>query len=212
MIRVMIVDDHEIVRRGVAELLGAQPDMEIIADVGTRAEALEVVAVHAPDVVLLDIRLDDGNGIDLCREITELHPDSKCLILTAFGGDRAMVDAAEAGASGFAVKQIRGNEIVDSVRRIAGGAVLLDAAEVRMANERLSRSDEGLLENLTARERRIFDLIGEGCSNRQIASELFLAEKTVKNYVSNMLAKLGMERRTEAAALAARLDERQRSG
>ncbi len=209
-IRVFLLDDHEIVRRGVADLVDSQEDMEVISEAGTAAQALQVVESTRPDVAVLDVRLGDGNGIEVCRDITSSHPDIACLILTSFSDDRALVDAAMAGAKGYVLKQIRGNELVESIRRVADGATLLDAATVRLCMQRLKNSDEGVVDTLTAQEHKIFDLIGEGYSNRQIADELFLAEKTVKNYVSNMLSKLGMSRRTEAAAFAARIDERNR--
>ena len=167
------------------------------------------MACH-PDVAVLDVRLGDGNGVEVCRDLRSGHPEIACLMLTSFADDRAVVDASVAGASGFVLKEIQSNDLIDSIRKVAAGSQLLDAAEVRMALDRLRNSVEGRVDSLTEQEHRIFDLIGEGYSNRQIAKELYLAEKTVKNYVSNLLAKLGMERRTEAAATAARLDERQR--
>lgn len=209
-IRVFLLDDHEVVRRGVANLLDSQPDMEVISESGSAADALSIVESTKPDVAVLDVRLGDGNGIEVCRDITSAAPEVACLILTSFADDRALVDASMAGAKGYVLKQIRGNELVDSIRSLAQGATLLDAATVRLCIQRLKESDEGVIDSLTTQEHRIFDLIGEGYSNRQIAEELFLAEKTVKNYVSNMLAKLGMSRRTEAAAFAARIDERNR--
>jgi DNA-binding NarL/FixJ family response regulator len=211
-IRVALLDDHEIVRHGVAELVNAQPDMEVVGQAGTAREMLQTVGATKPDVAVLDVRLgeDDGNGIAACREIRSEHPDTHCLILTSFEDDAARVDASLAGAAGYVLKQIRGNDLVDSIRKIANGAQLLDAAETRMAMQRLRSSEAGALEDLTDKEHRVFDLIGEGYSNRQIGEELYIAEKTVKNYVSSVLAKLGMVRRTEAAALAARLEERQR--
>ncbi len=209
-ISVFLLDDHEIVRRGVAELVNAQPDMFVVSEAGSAAEALTVVDGSPPDVAVLDVRLGDGNGIEVCREIRSAHPEVACLILTSFADDHALIDAAMAGAAGYVLKQIRSNELVESIRKVAGGVILLDSATVRMRMQRLKESEEGLVQGLTDQERRIFDLIGEGCSNRQIADEMYLAEKTVKNYVSNMLAKLGMSRRTEAAAYAARLEERQR--
>jgi len=211
-IRVALLDDHEIVRHGVAELVNAQPDMEVVGQAGTAREMLQTVGATKPDVAVLDVRLgeDDGNGIAACREIRSEHPDTHCLILTSFEDDAALVDASLAGAAGYVLKQIRGNDLVDSIRKIADGAQLLDAAETRMAMQRLRSSEAGALEDLTDKEHRVFDLIGEGYSNRQIGEELYIAEKTVKNYVSSVLAKLGMVRRTEAAALAARLEERQR--
>ena len=211
-IRVVLLDDHEIVRHGVAELVSAQDDMEIVGEAGTANEILKTIAATTPDIAVLDVRLgdDDGNGIAACREIRSAHPDTQCLILTSFEDDSALVDAALAGAAGYVLKQIRGNDLVDSIRKVAGGAQLLDAAETRMAMQRLRSTETGALEELTEKERRVFDLIGEGFSNRQIGEELYIAEKTVKNYVSSVLAKLGMVRRTEAAALAARLEERQK--
>ncbi len=209
-IRVFLLDDHEIVRRGLADLLDNEDDIEVVSEASTGPEALRVVAKTNPDVAVLDVRLEEGNGIEVCREIRSSNPDVACIILTSFSDDQALIDAAMAGAAGFVLKQVRGNELVESIRKVAGGAQLLDSATVRLGMARLKDSDEGKVMALTDQEHRIFDLIGEGYSNRQIADEMFLAEKTVKNYVSNMLAKLGMSRRTEAAAFAARLDERQR--
>lgn len=209
-IKVFLLDDHEIVRRGVADLVDSQADMHVISEAGTAAEAVRVVEATRPDVAVLDVRLGDGNGIEVCRDITSSVPDVACLILTSFADDRALIDASMAGAKGYVLKQIRSNDLVDSIRSVAAGTTLLDAATVRLCIQRLKNSDEGMIDSLTKQEHRIFDLIGEGYSNRQIAEDLFLAEKTVKNYVSNMLAKLGMSRRTEAAAFAARIDERNR--
>lgn len=211
-IRVALLDDHEIVRHGVAELVNAEPDMEVVGQAATGKEMLSVVATTNPQVAVLDVRLSDDSvdGITVCRDIRSAHPDTVCLILTSFTDDQAVVDAALAGAAGYVLKQIRGNDLVESIRKVASGVQLLDEAESRMAMQRLRSSEAGALDTLTDQERRVFDLIGEGYSNRQIGAELFIAEKTVKNYVSNMLAKLGMVRRTEAAALAARLEERER--
>jgi DNA-binding NarL/FixJ family response regulator len=213
MIRVFLLDDHEVVRRGIAAALDAESDLTVVGEAGTADEALAGIREHIPDVAVLDVRLGDGehNGIDVCRSITTEFPSVKVLILTSFDSDRALVDAGLAGASGFILKQIRSNELVDAIRGVAEGRRYLDDAEVRLAGRRLRESEEGRLDDLTAQERRIFDLIGEGYTNRQIAREMYLAEKTVKNYVSNLLAKLGMSRRTEAAALAARLVERHRN-
>lgn len=210
-IRVFLLDDHEIVRVGVAELINAEPDLEVVGQAGSASDALAAIEACSPDVAILDVRLGDGNGIEVCREIRSAFPDIFALMLTSFTDDRALVDAAMAGASGFVLKQIHGNEIISSVRAVAGGAQLLDPATVRMGLARLQETDEGRVEELTPQERRIFDLIGDGYSNRQIADEMFLAEKTVKNYVSNLLSKLGMVRRTEAAAIAARIDERKKN-
>ncbi len=213
MIRVFLLDDHEVVRRGIAAALDAEDDLTVVGEAGTADEAIAGIRDVTPDVAVLDVRLGGGehNGIDVCREITTEFPAVKVLILTSFDSDRALVDAGLAGASGFILKQIRSNELVDAIRGVADGRRYLDDAEVRLASRRLRDSEEGRLEDLTAQERRIFDLIGEGHTNRQIAQEMYLAEKTVKNYVSNLLAKLGMSRRTEAAALAARLVERHRN-
>ncbi len=210
MIRVFLLDDHEVVRRGIAAALEAEDDLTVVAEAGTAEEALAVVAECQPDVAVLDVRLGEGSGIDVCRQLRDDHPDVQTLILTSFDNDRALVDAGLAGASAFVLKQIRSAELVDTIRGVAAGRRYLDDAEVRLAVRRLRDSDEGRLDDLTPQELRIFELIGEGFTNRQIAQEMYLAEKTVKNYVSNLLAKLGMARRTEAAALAAKLDERQR--
>lgn len=209
-ITVFLLDDHEIVRRGVADLVDAEPDMEVISQAGTAGEALRIVGQTKPAVAVLDVRLEDGNGIEVCREIRSEYPEVACLILTSFADDQALIDASMAGAAGYVLKQIRSNDLIESIRKVANGATLLDSATVRMGMQRLKNSDEGRVNELTEQERRIFELIGDGLSNRQIAAEMFLAEKTVKNYVSNMLAKLGMSRRTEAAAFAARLEERNR--
>ncbi len=212
MIRVFLLDDHEVVRRGIAAALGAEDDLEVVGEAGTAEEAIEGIRTLLPDVAVLDVRLGgEHNGIDVCRQLTAEFPDVQVLILTSFDSDRALVDAGLAGAAGFVLKQIRSTELVDTIRGVADGRRYLDDAEVRLASRRLRESEEGRLEDLTAQERRIFDLIGEGYTNRQIAQEMYLAEKTVKNYVSNLLAKLGMSRRTEAAALAARLVERHRN-
>lgn len=209
-IRVFLLDDHEVVRAGVAALVEAESDLTVVGQAGGADEALAGVAATKPQVAVLDVRLQEGNGIEVCREIRSAHPEVACLMLTSFADDRALVDASLAGAAGYVLKQVRGNDIVDSIRKIAAGAQLLDSATVRLGMQRLKESDAGRIDTLTDQERRIFDHIGEGRSNRQIAQEMFLAEKTVKNYVSNMLAKLGMSRRTEAAAFAARLEERER--
>jgi len=213
MIRVFLLDDHEVVRRGIAAALEAEEDLVVVGEASTADEAIRGIREHVPDVAVLDVRLGEGghNGIDVCRQITSEFPDVHVLILTSFDSDRAIVDAGLAGAAGFILKQIRSNELVEAIRGVAAGRQYLDDAEVRLASRRLRDSEEGRLDDLTAQERRIFDLIGEGYTNRQIAQDMYLAEKTVKNYVSNLLAKLGMSRRTEAAALAARLVERHRN-
>ncbi len=209
-ISLLIVDDHEIVRRGLADLFEADGDIAVVGQAGTVAEAMVVARQTQPQVAVLDVRLPDGTGVALCESLREQDPELKVAMLTSFADDHAIVDAFDAGASAYLLKEVASTDIVDAVRKIADGAQLLDDATVRLALQRISGSDEGLLESLSPQERRIFELIGDGYANRQIAEQLFLAEKTVKNYVTNMLAKLGMARRTEAAALAARLKERER--
>jgi two-component system response regulator DevR len=208
-IRVFLLDDHEVVRRGVAEMLNSESDLEVVGEAATAADALKAVEHCSPDVAVLDVRLADGSGIEVCRDIRSAHPEVACLVFTSFTDDQAMVDASLAGAAGYVLKQVRGNDLVEAIRKVNSGSVLLDAATVRMATARLRDSGQGVVADLTDQERRIFELIGEGMSNREIAAAMYLAEKTVKNYVSSMLAKLGMSRRTEAAAFAARLDERE---
>jgi DNA-binding NarL/FixJ family response regulator len=206
-ISVFLLDDHEIVRRGVRELLEAEPDIEVIGEAGTAASALVRIPALKPDVAVLDVRLPDGDGVTVCREIRSMMPDLACLMLTSFGDDEALFDAIMAGASGYVLKQIRGTDLVGAVRTIASGESLLDPEAARKVMQRMrdqaSRSDP--LAGLTGQERKILELIGEGLTNRQIGARMYLAEKTVKNYVSALFAKLGMERRTQAAALATRL-------
>lgn len=209
-IKVFLVDDHEIVRRGVGDLLESTGEFTVVGEAGSVEQALNRMVGTEIDVAVLDVRLPDGNGIELCREIRSRFPSVRCLMLTSFTDDEAVLDAAVAGAQGYALKQIRGNEIVQAARAIAAGEVLLDPSLLKRALDRLrdGQTDDSPVAALTPQEQRIFELIGEGNTNRQIADSMFLAEKTVKNYVSNLLAKLGMSRRTEAAALAARIDER----
>ncbi len=212
-ITVFLLDDHEVVRRGVQELLESEGDIKVVGEAGTAEEALHRIVATRPNVAVLDVRLPDGNGVEVCREIRSSHPEIQCLMLTSFTDDEALFEAIMAGASGYVLKQIRGNELVSAVRRVARGESLLDPAVTRRVLDRLRspEPEDERLARLTEQERRILDLIAEGYTNRQIANEIFLAEKTVKNYVSNLLAKLGMERRTEAAVFAARLAaERQR--
>ncbi len=210
MIRVFLLDDHEVVRNGIAASLELEPDLTVVGQAGDAATALTEIRRAEPDVAVLDVRLADGNGIDVCRDIGREFPELAVLMLTAFDNDQALVDASRAGAAGFVLKQIRSRELVDAIRAVAEGRQLLDAAEVRLATQRIRRSEAGRLAELTGQERRIFDLIGQGRTNREIAAEMYLAEKTVKNYVTSVLAKLGMSRRTEAAAMAARIEERGR--
>ncbi len=208
--RVFLLDDHEVVRRGVAQLVDGEQDLQVVGEASSGTEAMLKIREVAPHVAVLDVRLGEESGIEVCRDIRSAFPEVACIMLTSFSDDQALVDAAMAGAAGFVLKQIRGNDLIESIRRVGAGELLLEAAVVKSAIRRLATSDEGKAAALSDQERRIFELIGEGLSNRQIAEEMFLAEKTVKNYVSNLLAKLGMSRRTEAAAFAARIDERRR--
>jgi|SRR5579875_54811 len=209
-VRVFLLDDHQVVREGVRRVLETDQDIEVVGEAATAAEALERIDAARPDVAVLDVRLPDGDGIDVCREIRSRHPETACLILTSFAEDEALAEAVMAGAAGYVLKQIQGNELVASIRAVANGHSLIDAATTRRVLDGLRRAqaERQDVERLTARERQILDLIAEGKTNRQIGAELYLAEKTVKNYVSNLLAKLGMGRRTEAAVYAARLAER----
>jgi two-component system, NarL family, response regulator DevR len=212
-IRVFLLDDHEVVRRGIRELIEAFDDMEVVGEAGTAEEALSRIPPTRPDVAIIDMRLPDGDGVEVCREVRSRDPKVQCLILTSFADDEALFDAIMGGAAGYLLKQIKGTDLVDAVRRVASGQSLLDPSVTARVLERLRRGPEEdeRLARLTDQERRILDLIAEGLTNRQIAQRIFLAEKTVKNYVSNMLAKLGMERRTEAAVFAARLHDRRRT-
>ena len=212
MIRVFLLDDHEVVRAGVRAALETEPDLIVVGEAATAAEALRRVEHCSPDVAVLDVRLEDGSGLDVCRRITARHPDVATLVLTSFDSDRAVVDAALAGAAGFVLKQIRTQELVESIRLVASGRRLLDPAQVRLATRRLADGETGRVAALSPQERRILDLIGDGLTNREIAERMQLADKTVKNYVSNLLAKLGVARRAEAAAMSARLTERGRDG
>jgi DNA-binding NarL/FixJ family response regulator len=206
-IKVFLLDDHEIVRRGVHDLLEAEPDIMVIGEAATAESALARIPALRPDVAVLDVRLPDGNGVTVCREIRSKMPEVACLMLTSFGDDEALFDAIMAGAAGYVLKQIRGTDLVGAVRTIASGRSLLDPEAASRVMQRMrdqaQRSDP--LSGLTEQERRILELIGEGLTNRQIGERLFLAEKTVKNYVSALFAKLGMERRAQAAAYAARV-------
>ncbi len=209
-VRIFLVDDHEVVRRGVADLLEAEPDLEIVGEAGTCAEALARVPALRPDVVVLDVRLPDGDGVSVCRELKS-RIDVACLMLTSFDDDEALFDAILAGAAGYVLKQVRGTDLVAAIRTVAAGGSTLDPRAASRVMERMRAQDrpaDDPLAQLTAQEQRILLLIGKGLTNRQIGAELFLAEKTVKNYVSSLLAKLGLERRVQAAVLATRLEQR----
>jgi two-component system, NarL family, response regulator DevR len=205
-IRVVVVDDHEMVRRGVIQLLDAEDDLEVVGQAETAADAVDLIAASAPDVAVLDVRLPDGNGIEVCREVRARDPRVVCVMLTSFNRDTAMFDAILAGAAGYLLKSAPGATLVDAVRRAAHGESLLDPAATDRVLERLrGRGEEDpRLARLTRQERRILGLITDGKSNRQIADELSLAEKTVKNYVSSLLGKLGVHRRTQAAVFYSR--------
>ncbi|MBO0691635.1 MAG: response regulator transcription factor [Acidimicrobiaceae bacterium] len=212
-IRVFLLDDHQLVREGVRHVLEADEDLVVVGEAGTAEEALAAIPVSRPDVAVLDVRLPDGNGVDVCREIRSTHPEVGCLILTSFADNEVIAHAVLAGAAGYVLKEIQRNELVTAVRSVASGHSLIPPDTVERVLAELRRLDaerEGV-ERLTTREREILELIAEGKTNRQIAEELFLAERTVKNYVSNLLAKLGMARRSEAASYATRLADR-RSG
>jgi DNA-binding NarL/FixJ family response regulator len=206
-IQVFLLDDHEIVRRGVRDLLEAEPDITVIGEAGTAAAALARIPALKPDVAILDIRLPDGDGVTVCRQIRSTMPQLACLMLTSFPDDEALFDAIMAGAAGYVLKQIRGTDLIGAVRTVASGRSLLDpeAASLVMRRMRDQATTPDPLAGLTEQERRILALIGEGLTNRQIGNRLFLAEKTVKNYVSALFAKLGMQRRAQAAAYAARV-------
>ncbi|WP_306214006.1 response regulator [Actinoplanes sp. RD1] len=207
MIRVFLLDDHEVVRRGLVDLLQADGDIEVIGESGLAQEAAGRIPALRPDVAIFDARLPDGNGIDVCRDVRAVDSSIKGLILTSYEDDEALFAAIMAGASGYVLKQIRGNDLLDAVRRVAAGQSLLDPAVTQRVLERIRHGVEQPKElaSLTDQERRILEFIAEGLTNREIAGRLFLAEKTVKNYVSSLLAKLGLERRTQAAVLATRL-------
>ncbi len=209
-ISVVIVDDHDVVRRGLVDLLEADGDIVVIGQAASIAAATPMCEQACPAVAVLDVRLPDGTGMDLARALQVSCPDTRCLMLTSFADDQALIESAEAGAAAYLLKEVKGAAIVDTVRAVASGTVFLDAATVRLARARLQQSELSATDVLTAQEQKIFDLIGAGRSNREIATELYLAEKTIKNYVTNMLSKLGMSRRTEVAALAARISEHHR--
>ncbi len=203
-IRVFLLDDHEVVRRGVQDMLEAESDIVVVGEGSTAAEALARVPALRPDVAILDVRLPDGDGVSVCRELRSAMPELACLMLTSFADDEALFDAIMAGAAGYVLKQIRGTDLTGAVRAVAAGQSLLDPRTTARVMERLrgAPKTDDPLKGLTEREREILALIGDGLTNRQIGEHLHLAEKTVKNYVSNLFAKLGLERRTQAAVLA----------
>ncbi|GAA0222868.1 response regulator transcription factor [Cryptosporangium japonicum] len=208
MIRVYLLDDHEVVRRGLVALLESSGDIEVIGESGSAPEAARRIPALRPDVAVLDARLPDGNGIDVCRDVRSADPTIKALILTSYQDDEALFSAIMAGAAGYVLKQIRGTDLVDGIRRVAAGQSLLDPAVTQQVLNRIREGSEHTpseLARLTPQERKILELIAHGLTNRQIGEQMFLAEKTVKNYVSSLLSKLGLERRTQAAILATKL-------
>ena len=207
MITVFLVDDHEVVRRGVADLLEADPELTIVGEAPTAAQAMARIPALRPDLALLDVRLPDGNGIELCRDLRSRLPELNVLMFTSYTDEEAMLNAILAGAGGYVIKDIQGLQLVSAVREVGSGRSLLDnrAAATLMAKLRSDADEAGPLAGLSERERTLLDLIGEGLTNRQISERMFLAEKTVKNYVSRLLTKLGLERRTQAAVLATKM-------
>ncbi|MEW2567289.1 response regulator transcription factor [Streptomyces sp. NPDC047070] len=206
-IRVFLLDDHEVVRRGVHDLLNDEPDITVVGEAGTVEQALVRVPALRPQVAVLDVRLPDGDGVTVCRELRSRMPDLACLMLTSFDDEEALLDSIMAGASGYVLKQIKGADLVSAVRTVAAGQSLLDPSATARLMARLRAGDQpkeepDALPGLTEREREILALIGEGLTNRQIGQRLFLAEKTVKNHISRLLAKLGVERRIQAAVIA----------
>jgi len=209
-LRVLLVDDHEVVRAGLRALLQAQDGIEVVGEVGTAADAVRHVGFDAPDVVVMDVRLPDGSGVEATRKIRDRWPDVAVLVLSSFADEEALISSIEAGASGYLLKRVDTDAIVDAVRAVGAGESLLDPAMTKQLFTKLRDSDreDELIARLSGQERRILTRLAQGKTNREIADEMYLAEKTVKNYVSNLLAKMGMARRSEAAAYAARAAER----
>lgn len=206
-ITVFLVDDHEVVRRGLRDLIESESDIKVIGEAGTCAEGLQGILVKRPDVAILDVRLPDGTGIEICRDLRSMAPEIHTLMLTSYADDEALFSAVMAGAHGYLLKDIRSSDLLNSIRRVASGESLLDQAAIDGVRKKLQAGSSAyaMLQDLTEQETRVLELIGEGMSNRQIAEHMHLAEKTVKNYVSSVLSKLGMERRSQAAAFIARL-------
>lgn len=206
-IKVFLMDDHELVRRGLADLIASDPEMSVVGEADNCADGLQGIVTKRPDVAVLDVRLPDGSGIEVCRDLRSLAPNVHCLMLTSYADDEALLSAVLAGARGYVLKDIRSNDLLQVIRDAAAGKSLLNAEAVDQVRKRLSQGSSvyAMLDDLTDQERRVLEFIGEGMSNRQIAEQMFLAEKTIKNYVSSVLSKLGMERRSQAAAFIARL-------
>ncbi|MFM8621559.1 MAG: response regulator [Candidatus Nanopelagicaceae bacterium] len=207
MIRVAIVDDHELVRRGLTDLIESDSKLEVVAQAGSTFDGLQIIKKYLPDVAILDVRLPDGNGVELCREVQSQVPGVKVIMLTSYADDEALLGAILAGASGYVLKDIKGEIFLKSIHKVAAGESILDPNAAERVKERLRKtgSPAADIADLSEQERKIIALIGEGLTNRQIAEQMFIAEKTVKNYVSSMLAKLGLERRTQAASLVTRV-------
>ena len=214
MVSVFLVDDHEVVRRGLIDLLGTDPELDVVGEAGSVADAMATIPTARPDVAVLDVQLPDGNGIELCRDLLSSMADLRCLMLTSFTSDEAMLDAILAGASGYVVKDIKGMDLVRAIKEVGAGRSLLDsrAAAALMAKLRGEDQRPDPLSGLSSQERTLLSLLGEGLTNKQIADKMFLAEKTVKNYVSRLLSKLRMERRTQAAVFATKMQRSHRSG
>lgn len=206
-IRVFLMDDHELVRRGLIDLIQSDAELEVVGQAGTCAEGLQGIVAKRPDVAILDVRLPDGSGIEVCRDLRSIAPEVNVLMLTSYADDEALLSAVLAGAHGYVLKDIQSDVLLEMIREISTGKSLLDPVAVNEIRKRLAKGSSvySMLEDLTDQERRVLEFIGEGMSNRQIAEHMFLAEKTIKNYVSSVLAKLGMERRSQAAAFIARL-------
>ena len=207
MIQIVIIDDHELVRRGLRDLIESHDEFRIVAEAGNTFEGLNAIKTHQPDIAILDVRMLDGNGVELCREIQSQFPEVKVIMLTAYSDDEALLGSILAGAKGYLLKDIKGDIFLKSIHKVAQGESILDAQAAERVRERLRKvgSPAAEIADLSEQERRIISLIGEGFSNRQIAEQMFIAEKTVKNYVSSLLSKLGLERRTQAASLVTRV-------
>ena len=207
-LRIMLVDDHEVVRQGLRALLEAESDLKVIAEAGDGREAIDVARIHEPDVVVMDIRMPDMNGVEACRGIRDLRPDTQVIMLTSYSDDEALFNSIMAGAAGFVLKQIRGGDLVEAIRKVGSGQSLLDPSVTQRVLERLRKSKyddtDPKLARLSPQEDRVLDMVGQGLTNRQIAGQIHLSDKTVKNYVSSILGKLEVHRRSEAAVYVTR--------
>jgi len=207
-LRIMLVDDHEVVRQGLRALLESENDLDVVAEAGDGNQAIDTARAHEPDVVVMDVRMPDMSGVEACRGIRDLRPETQVIMLTSYSDDEALFNSIMAGAAGFVLKQIRGSDLVDAIRQVGSGQSLLDPSVTRRVLERLRKSKyddtDPKLARLSPQEDRILDMVGQGLTNRQIAEEIHLSDKTVKNYVSSILSKLEVHRRSEAAAYVAR--------